>query len=152
HAVAGLLALLLWLMAGFEVHWAMMGMENGLLGLLLVLSLQLAHRFASTPIDGNAWPAAARRLGVVTALLAITRVDHGLVAALLGFWATVRRAGGGPLWRGIAGARPLWPLPLIVGGWLCASRLCFHEWLPISGSVKLWNSWQIPVPTPLWPA
>lgn len=129
------------LLAGMESRLAMWGMENGLHALLLAIVLSLAHRVARTPVLDASRPRLLFRLGLVTALLALTRVEYGLFAVLLGCWLLLagREPGAwrAPLRRTLPFAAPL----VVIGGaWLLLSRIYFGEWTPVSGAVKVWNS------------
>lgn len=140
HAFAGAIALLVWLMAGFEVRLSMMGMENGLHGCVLAFGLWTAQRLAATPADDGAWHRRAFSFGTAAALLSLTRIECGLLAVLWAFWVAWRQRRGGSF---VQGCLRTWsyalPLLLLGGLWLGFSRLYFGEWTPISGAVKAWN-------------
>lgn len=140
HAAAGAVALLLWLMAGLELRLTLMGMENGLHGLLLALALVLAQRLATVGGDDPQWNRRAATFGLVAALLALTRIEYGLLAALWWLWVVWRRRGTAPLGPRLLGTWPYLVPVLVLGGlWLGFSRVYFGEWTPISGAVKAWN-------------
>jgi hypothetical protein len=129
------------LLAGMESRLAMWGMENGLHAFLLAITLWQAHRVARLPVLAAGRPRALCWLGFATALLALTRVEFGLFAVLLGCWLLL--AGREPgQWRAALRRTLPFTLPLVGLGvaWLLVSRLYFGEWTPISGSVKAWNS------------
>lgn len=140
HAFAGAIGAMVWLMAGFEVRLSMMGMENGLHGCVLALSLWTAQRLAALPADDPRWHQRAFAFGTAAALLSLARIECGLLAALWAFWVAWRQRADGSFVRGCLRA---WsyalPLLLIGGLWVGFSRYYFGEWTPVSGAVKAWN-------------
>lgn len=134
-----LLGAVIVLAAGMDQRLSVSGMEVGLHCLLLALTLLLARNFAHRPTDAPGRNGALIRLGVVAALLALTRVEYGLFAALLGVWLVwLQRPAGGP----VAALRATVPYaaPLLAIGvtWLVFSKVYFGEWTPVSGSLKAW--------------
>ncbi|MBK8096188.1 MAG: hypothetical protein IPK26_03730 [Planctomycetes bacterium] len=151
HPLAGLVAFLAWTMAGFEMRWTLMGMDNGTHGLVTVLLLHAAAQFAATEPTAPEWRRRTGWLGGAAAAHALCRTENALLAALLGIWVW-SRARRGTTWR--RGLPHTWPyvLPLVVLGcsWLAFVRLYSGEWVPIAGTVKAWmNSGAMPLPTAL---
>lgn len=129
------------LLAGMESRLAMWGMENGLHALLMAIVLSLAHRVARTQVHDASRPRILFLLGLSTALLALTRVEYGLFAVLLGCWLLLAGREPGE-WRAALRRTLPFAAPLVVigGAWLVSSRIYFGEWTPVSGAVKVWNS------------
>jgi hypothetical protein len=144
-AIAALAAATCWLLTGLQYRLSVTGMENGLAGFLLACALLLAHRLAAA--DAARWRRRAAALGVVAALLALARIEYGLLALL--FWLPVLAAvpGGGTVAARVRGSLPYWlPIALLCGAWYAFSRVYFGEWTPVSGSLKAHVAASIPDP------
>lgn len=142
---AGLLLLVLWLLASTWRHLGSFGMENGLHGLLFasLLALALRTRAAAEP---RVAPFA--RLGLLAGLFGLSRTEAALAAPLLAVavligWLGELRPDRRLQWRAALGFTAAAAVPLVA--WYGASLCYFGELLPISGSVKLFYE-------ALWPA
>ena len=143
HPLSGLLALLVWLMAGFGFHvrLAMLGMENGVNGFVLMLALLHGSRLAAVPAAAPEWHRRAMLFGLTVTLLALARVENGACAALFATWIGIRQARAAGSWRGSLRAWSfVLPIALVGAASLALSRWYAGEWLPISGTMKAWQS------------
>ncbi len=132
-----------WLMTGFWRRTAFLGMENGLNAFLLawIISFGLCSlRPPSNSVaqfDGRGF---YLKLGLLLALLALSRVDGALLALLMGIavlLGLVRPGGAGrPRWNWPGAMWLALPGLVLFGGALLASRLYFGIAAPISGYVK----------------
>jgi len=129
HVLAGALALLVWLQAGLEQLLVLRGLETGLVGLLLVLSLGSGQRLAQTLANAPAWHRRAATMGLWVGLLCLAHPPAALLAALWLLWVLMKQRQGRGFGRTILATLSfLLPLLLTASGLLAASVLWFGDW------------------------
>lgn len=128
HRLAGALALLVWLQAGMEQLLVLRGLETGLVGLLLVLSLRSGLRLAQTLANAPAWHRRAAATGLWLGLACLAHPPAALWAALWLLWVLVRqRQGRGVVRTMLATLSLVLPLLLLASALLAAGVVWFGD-------------------------
>jgi hypothetical protein len=129
HVLAGALALLVWLQAGFDQLLVLRGLETGLVGLLLVLLLHTGRRLAQTLANAPAWHRRAAATGTLAGLATLAHPPAALLAVLWLLWVLARQRQGRGVGRTILATLSfLLPLLLTASSLLAASVLWFGDW------------------------